>query len=326
MAGLVPEKTQNSIANRHLKIAVLAGGIGSERQISIQSGKSVAEALKQTGLNVVLADITPDNLDILEDKSINVFFPVLHGRFGEDGQLQQILEEKSLVYTGSAPTACELAFDKMASKKIFERAGISTPKAVEFKPDINTQRLKDQLLQFSNKWVVKPIRQGSSVGIYLVDDINEVIERANKVCNEFGNCMIEEFVHGREITVGILKDKTLPIIEVISNTDFYNYHAKYIDEQTKYLFGTIENEAAKSSISAAALDCFEILSCRHFARADFILNDNGIAHVLEVNTIPGFTAHSLLPKAAAERGLSVSDLCMAIIEEALVNEKASLNC
>ena len=304
------------IVRSKLKIAVLAGGIGAEREISIQSGRCVAEALKEAGFEVVSADIRPDNLDILNDKSIDVFFPALHGKFGEDGQLQQILEDKSLTYAGSGPTASSLAFDKIASKKLFEQAGVATPAAVEFGPETDISLLEEQLRDFANGYVVKPIRQGSSVGVSIVSTPNKAADTARKTFSEFGDCMIEEFVPGTEVTVGILHGRALPIIEVRAKSGFYDYHAKYVDEQTEYLFDTVTDPAIAANLSRAAVDCFDALGCRHFARVDFLLGNDRIAYALEANTIPGFTSHSLLPKAAAKAGLSMSDLCTEIVEAA----------
>lgn len=296
------------------------GGIGEERGISFQSGNCVTDALTEAGLNVITADIRPDNMDILQDGDIDVFFLALHGKFGEDGQLQQILEDKSLLYTGSGPKASRLAFDKMASKKAFAEAGVATPAAIEFNHDTDIRQAEKQLQQFAGTYVIKPIRQGSSVGISIVTDPREAIDAARKVLNEFGDCMIEKFVPGREITVGILCGRPLPIIEVRSKTGFYDYQAKYIDEQTEFLLDTIRDPALVAEINQAALDCFDALGCRHFARVDFRLGNDGIAYALEVNTIPGLTAHSLLPKAAAKAGLSMSDLCIKIVEAALEKE------
>ena len=326
------------IVNNKLKVAVLAGGIGEERDVSIQSGNCVAEALQKTGLNVITSDIRPDNMEILEDHSIDVFFIALHGKFGEDGQLQQILEARSLIYTGSGPTASRLAFDKMASKKIFAEAGVDTPPAIQLNPDTDTQQLEKQLQQFADpvrsphqrgtraeggytsngadKYVIKPLRQGSSVGVSIVTEPRKAINAAKKCQSEFGDCMIEKFIPGRMITVGILCSQPLPIIEVRTQTSFYDYYAKYIDEQTEYLLDTISDTAMTEKIKAAALDCFNALGCRHFGRVDFILGEDKKTYALEVNTIPGMTAHSLLPKAAAKTGLSMSNLCLKIVEAA----------
>jgi len=299
-----------------LKIAVLAGGIGSEREISLQSGRCVAEALKEAGFEVVTADIRPDNLEILNDVSIDLFFPALHGKFGEDGQLQQILDDRSLLYVGSGPEASKAAFDKMASKQLFEQAGLATPAAVEFGPETDISLLEEQLRGFDHKYVVKPIRQGSSVGVSIVSTPHEAVAAARKTFSEYGDCMIEEFVPGTEVTIGILHGRPLPIIEVRTQDGFYDYHAKYVNEKTEYLFDTITETAMAANVSRAAAECFDSLGCRHFARIDFILSNEKIAYALEANTIPGFTSHSLLPKAAAKAGLSMSDLCTEIVEAA----------
>ena len=308
------------IENSKLKVAVLTGGIGEERDISIQSGNYVTQALKEAGLNAVAADIQPDNMDILKDDSIDVFFVALHGKFGEDGQLQQILEDKSLTYTGSGPMASKLAFDKLAGKQRFANAGVTTPKVIKFDTQTDTKELEKQLLQFSERYVVKPVRQGSTVGVTIVDNLESALAAARQCLSNFGDCMIEEFIRGREITVGILENQVLPIIEIKTKTGFYDYQAKYIDEQTEYLFDTIEDPSVVAKIKAAALNCFNALELRHFARVDFRLSNDGIAYALEVNTIPGLTAHSLLPRAAAKAGLSMSDLCIKIIEAALEKE------
>ncbi|MHC4362326.1 MAG: D-alanine--D-alanine ligase family protein [Planctomycetota bacterium] len=299
-----------------LKVAVLAGGIGAERQISIQSGRCVAEALTQAGFDVVTSDIAPGNLDILDDDSIDVFFPALHGEFGEDGQLQRILEARSLVYTGSDSRASELAFDKIASKQLFDDAGVAAPAAVEFDPATDVDSLEQQLRDFAGRYVVKPIKQGSSVGISIVSAPHEAISAAQKTFREFGDCMIEEFVPGPEITVGMLCGRALPIIEIRPASEFYDYDAKYLDDRTEFLFDTIEDPAVVADVNRAATACFKALGCRHFARVDFVLREDRIACALEVNTIPGFTDHSLLPKAAARAGLSMGDLCTRIVEAA----------
>ncbi len=310
------DNPKQQILGSRIKVAVLMGGIGEERDVSIQSGNCVAQALEQAGFNVIKSDIAPENMKILEDGSIDVFFIALHGKFGEDGRLQQILEEKSLLYTGSGPTASRLAFDKIAAKKAFTDAGAITPKAIIFDEQTDEKELDRELSLLGEKFVVKPIRQGSTVGVTIVDDPGSAVADARKCLKTFGDCMIEEYIDGREITVGILGNSPLPIIEIKTKTGFYDYEAKYIDEQTQYLFDTIDDAELAKKIAAAALDCFNALGCRHFARADFILSKNRVPYVLEINTIPGFTSHSLLPMAAAKTGLSMSDLCTKIIEAA----------
>jgi len=305
-----------------LKVAVLAGGIGAERQISLQSGENVFKGLKDSGFETILSDINPDDTSILENKDVDVFFLALHGQFGEDGGLQEMLEERKLVYTGSGPKASREAFDKMAAKKLFRNAGVKTAQAVEFDKNTETEKIIKTLRTKNGKYVVKPIKQGSSVGVVIVG-IDEVHDAAKKCLAEFGDCMIEEFIDGREITCGILCGRALPIVEVKTQTAFYDYHSKYIDDKTEYLFDTIEDDQLVKRIHDAALKCFNATGCRDFARIDFILAHDGNLYALEINTIPGLTSHSLLPKAAGKVGLSMSQLCVKIIESALQNKTAN---
>jgi D-alanine-D-alanine ligase len=304
-----------------MKVAVLRGGVGREREVSLESGRCVAEALQQAGLDVVTSDIRPDDMRILDRKDIDVFFLALHGEFGEDGQLQQVFEDRGLAYTGSGPEASRLAFDKMESKRRFAAAGVPVPEVVEFGKGTDPRRLEEQLQRLGERFVVKPLRQGSSVGVYVVDSRAEAVDAARRVREEFGDCMVESFVRGRELTVGVLGRQVLPIIEIRSQTGFYDYHAKYVDNRTEYLFDTIAEESMRARINLSALACFDALGCRDFARIDFILTDDGTPYALEANTIPGFTTHSLLPKAAARMGLSMSELCVRIVRTTLVQRR-----
>jgi len=305
-----------------IRVAVLRGGVGRERQVSLESGRCVAEAMQQAGLDVVASDIRPDDMQVLDRKDIDVFFLALHGEFGEDGQLQQVFEGRGLAYTGSGPEASRLAFDKMASKQLFAGAGVDVPAVVEFTRDMKPAELERQLKGLGERFVVKPICQGSSVGVHVLDSRREAIAAAQQVLGEFGDCMVESFIQGRELTVGVLGRQALPIIEIRSKTGFYDYHAKYVDDRTEYLFDTIEDRAVQARVQRAALACFDALGCRDFARVDFILSEDGTPYALEVNTIPGFTTHSLLPKAAARIGLSMGELCVGIVRTVLSQRRS----
>jgi D-alanine-D-alanine ligase len=317
-------QTSKNDANQNkgkLKAAVLCGGIGEERQISLESGRCVRDALIQAGIDAVLADVRPDELGILDNASIDVFFVAMHGRFGEDGQLQQILEEKGLIYTGSTSAACRVAFDKMTSKKAFEKAGVKTAPSIEFKEGTDSGELEKQLEKLADKFVVKPSRQGSSVGVSIVDNIKEAIVVASKTVRLFGDCFIEKYIPGRELTVGIVCGQVLPIIEIRPKETFYNFQAKYVDEKTQFLFDTIEDKTLEKKIKETAVKCFEAAGTRDIARADFILGSDRELYALEVNAIPGLTGHSLVPMAAAKAGLPMSRLCLNIIETALKRGK-----
>ena len=308
-----------------MKVAVLRGGVGSEREVSLESGRCVAEALEAGGFDVATSDIRPDDMSVLDRDDIDVFFLALHGQFGEDGRLQQIMEDRGLVYTGCGPEASRLAFDKVASKQLFQQAGVAIAPSVEFDGTGEPGDLERQLAGLGMRFVVKPIRQGSSVGVHIVDGAAEAAALALAVCDEFGDCMVEAFIAGREITVGVLDRQTLPIIEIRSKSGFYDYEAKYLDDQTEYLFDTIGDSETIARAGRDALACFDALGCRDFARVDFIVADDGTPYALEVNTIPGFTTHSLLPKAAGRTGLSMTDLCVRIVRTAFSAKSSAAN-
>lgn len=306
----------HELRTTNLKVAVLAGGISSEREVSLMSGKNVYEALQKAGFETVFFDISPDNISILDDSSIDVFFPILHGQFGEDGQLQAMLEERNLCFTGSDSESSRKAFDKLLGKQAFFHARLPVARHLIVHADDTPQGLKGLLEKLAGKFVVKPIKQGSSVGVTITDDVEMAAIKAIECFEEYGDCMVEEFIQGREITVGILNQTALPIIEIRSKAAFYDYQAKYESDATEYLFDTIEDDELVKEVQADAMTCFTELGCRHWGRVDFILTAAGIPYVLEINTLPGFTSHSLLPMAARKAGIPTPTLCRQIVEAA----------
>jgi D-alanine-D-alanine ligase len=300
-----------------LKVAVLMGAVGEERQISLASGKCIADALKKTKLlEVIEQDYQPQRPEILDDKSIDVFFLAFHGEFGEGGQMQEICEKKKLVFTGCGSKASRLAFDKIACKKILKQAKVPVPEAIEIKTTDQLAGIDSKLEIMGKKFVIKPVRQGSSVGVQIVEGAQNAKNAAEKCLQQFGDCMLEKFIAGREITVGILENRTLPVIEIKTTRQFYDYDAKYNDDTTQFLFDTIADRLTLRRINDVALKSFNALGCRDFSRVDMILAEN-IPYVIEINAIPGFTTHSLLPKAAARAGIDMSQLCLRIIKSAL---------
>ena len=262
--------------------------------------------------------MTPQKLEILSDESIDIFFIALHGKFGEDGTLQQLMEERGLVYTGCGPEAAQLAFDKIKSKRIFRQIGIDTPDALEITSSHRLNEAKKLLPEMEGKFVVKPSREGSSIGIILAEGPADALKAAEEIFTVYGDCLIEEYIDGRELTVGILGEKPLPVIEIShGKRSYYDYNAKYIDEETAFLFETIKDKSLAENIRSTAMKCFKALQCRDLARVDIIMDNQGRICPLEVNSIPGFTSHSLLPMAAAQDGLSMEQLCIKIVESAL---------
>ncbi|PKL48452.1 MAG: hypothetical protein CVV39_04280 [Planctomycetes bacterium HGW-Planctomycetes-1] len=301
-----------------LKVAVLMGAVGSERQISLASGKSIADALRKApNLEIIAHDFLPDKPWILDDKSIDIFFLAFHGEFGEGGDMQEICERKKLLFTGCDSKSSRLAFDKMACKKALEKSGIPTPRSFEIRNQRQLADIAPAMKTMGEKFVIKPIRQGSSVGIQIVNGLENAESAAEECFAQFGDCMLEEFITGREITVGIIENTTLPVLEIKTVHQFYDYDAKYNDDNTQYLFDTIDDAQTLNRIYDTALKSFKALGCRDFSRVDLILSGDGTPYVIEINTIPGFTSHSLLPKAAAKAGMDMTQLCLRIIQAAL---------
>jgi D-alanine-D-alanine ligase len=302
----------------NLKVAVLKGAIGSERQISLISGGCIADALRKTKLvQVVEHDYNPDKPEILDDKSIDVFFLAFHGQFGEGGDMQELCEQKKIIYTGCGPAASRVCFDKIACKKAAAIAGVVVPKAVEITSAKQLGNCDSEFKNAAGKFAVKPVCEGSSVGVSIVEGLKIAKAAAEKCLAQFGRCMIEEFITGREITVGVLGRQTLPVVEIRTAHQFYDYNAKYDDDNTQYLFDTIQDGRILQTVNAAALKSFDAAGCRDFSRIDMIVADDGTPYMIEINTIPGFTPHSLLPKAAARAGISMEQLCLTIIKAAL---------
>lgn len=309
------------MAGKDLKIAVLMGGISTEREVSLKSGENIANSIAEAGLEVVRFDVSPENLSILDDSSIDVFFLGLHGKFGEDGQLQEILEERNLCYAGSGPEASRIAFDKIVCKRALENIDIKMPADIVVNSDDTAESLTEKILSIGEKVVVKPIADGSSFGVQIIEGVEAAAKAAIETYKKFGDCMVEEFIAGREVTVGIVNGCALPIIEIRPRAQFYDYDAKYIDDSTEYLFGTIEDAELAAKIQEIAVDCFNTIGCRHWGRVDMILNEENVLYFLEINTLPGFTSHSLIPMAANNAGMSNSELCVRIIEAALESFK-----
>jgi len=316
---------QVKVTARKLAILVLRGGPGAEREVSLAGGQCVANALRKAGHEVLEADIAPDNLSILagEDfKKIDIVFPVLHGTFGEDGQLQQILEDRRIRFVGSDSQSSRLAMDKYRSKEVFLKAGLLTPHAEL----LDRARLEKSCCQDPDLWyeelieqiglpcVIKPNLQGSSVGVIIARQIDQALEAIRDTLSSYGDCLLEQFISGRETTVGIVGQRALPVLEVKPATGFYDYQAKYLAEDTSYLFDLDLSEKELELMQDQALRAFSTLGCRDLARVDFIRDSQGNNCLLEVNTIPGFTDHSLVPKAAAHMGIGMPDLCDQIVQ------------
>lgn len=307
------------------KIGVLMGGPSAEREISFKSGKAVFDSLTNAGIECVCIDIKTDNPEenerIIQSQSIDCAFIALHGTFGEDGGIQKVLESIGIPYTGSDPQASSLAMDKAASHYLFESRGISVPKHIVISED-KRPGIKDIADKLKFPLVVKPSQQGSSVGLSISDDINS-LEKALFTAFEFGKgVIIEEYLRGREFTVGILDNKALPVIEIITKNRIFDYEAKYTYGMTQYIVPAQLDNRLNNILQESAIMAHRVLGCCGCSRVDIILDLNDIPFVLEVNTIPGLTDISLLPKAAKAAGIDFTNLCLRLIE--LAYEKAQV--
>jgi D-alanine-D-alanine ligase len=285
---------------KRLRIAVLMGGRSAEREVSLQSGQMVGAALQETEATIFPVMVEGPGFALPEN--LDVAFIAMHGTFGEDGQLQRILEERGVVYTGSDAEASERAFDKILAKECFVGAGIPTPRYGD-----------DGRFPV----VVKPARQGSSVGITIVRDRSALAAACAKARQYDERILVEEFIRGRELTVGILGSRELPVVEIRTTSGFFGYEEKYTAGAAEEIVpATLDSQVAVRAQLIARL-AHQQLGCRDFSRVDLMLNDRGEVFVLEVNTIPGLTANSLLPKAAKAAGITMPDLCGRMVEMAL---------
>lgn len=296
------------------RIGVLAGGPSSEREISLRSGRAVYNALAQEGLDVIFLDVWDEIYDIIKNNRIDVAFVALHGRFGEDGTVQRILEDAHIPYTGSGAEASRLALDKIASKQIFKDYGIPIPEYIVFEK--NKNKVEDAYA-FGFPIVVKPQLEGSSIGLSVVREERFLKSAIDKAFEYGPKILLEKYIEGRELTVGILEDEPLPVIEIVTRYNIYDYKAKYDDPETKYLVpAPIDKKAFEKAQEIGRLSHMA-LGCRCFSRVDMMMDRSGKIFVLEVNTIPGMTERSLLPKAACAKGLNFNEMCLKLIEDAL---------
>jgi D-alanine-D-alanine ligase len=299
-----------------LAITVLAGGPSSERDVSLISGKAVADALKGLGHRVEILDITPADLSAL-DVPADVIFPALHGHFGEDGQVQRILEARGLPYVGCGPAASALAMDKVATKQACARAGVPTADYQLVTSDQRNAALRNWA---STKVCVKPVDQGSSVDTFIVPDQTSLAESLDRVVGRYGQALVERFISGPELTVGVLGTQVLPVIQIVPQGErtFYDYQAKYKDDNTRYLVNPPLPADLIQQVQKLTMTVFQTVGCRDLSRIDWLIEKaTGQPYLLEVNTLPGFTSHSLLPKAAGAVGIDFASLCQRLVEMAL---------
>ncbi|MDR0363050.1 MAG: D-alanine--D-alanine ligase [Planctomycetota bacterium] len=298
-----------------LKTAVVCGGPGAEREVSLASGECVYAALSGAGFRVEKAVVPPEAPDrYLRDLECDIAVMMLHGEFGEDGQAQRILEERGVSFSGSASGVCSLAMDKNACKILFAASGI--PTAGWLRADSVDGALKAIAdAELTPPLVVKPNSLGSSVGVTIIREGNQLSDALALALSMDKSVIVEEFVDGRELTAGWLDGGILPVVELIPDGGFYDYQAKYVSDKTRYLCPAELTGDMEEEISRIIRKTVEIIPVRDLARVDILLGEDG-PKVLEINLLPGFTSHSLLPMAARAIGMDMPDLCARLAQMA----------
>lgn len=304
-------------AKRFGRVAVLLGGTSSEREISLMSGQAVYEALRKAGIDAVRVDMAEQSVLALKQQEFDRVFIMLHGSTGEDGTVQAALELQDLPYTGSGVLASALAMDKVRSKKIWRHDGLPTPDFAVLEADSDFAALSDRL----GSVFVKPVNEGSSIGISRAGNARE-LEQAYRLAAEYDRTvMAEQFIDGREFSVPILGERVLPAIELKAESGFYDYQAKYFSDRTRYQCPCdlpAEQLARLESLSMAA---YRALGCRGWGRIDVMQDKHDRFWLLEANTVPGMTGHSLVPMSAAAAGTGFDELVVQILAQTLQTEE-----
>ena len=299
------------------KIGVLLGGLSSEREVSLASGNAILKALKEKGYHPVAIDVGRDVALQIRGQGIEMAFIALHGKFGEDGAIQGMLEVVGIPYTGSGILASALGMNKTVSKQVFRSQGLHVgPYEVIYAG--TADRVHAVIEQIRYPVVVKPHAEGSSVGVSLVFKKEEV-DRAVELAFQYGNeVLIEKFIKGKEVQVGILGDRALGAIEIVPKRAFYDYAAKYEQGMSDHFFPARIPDAVYTRTLEAGLAAHRAIGCRGYSRVDFIIDENSVPYILEVNTLPGMTSTSLLPEIAKGAGIQFPDLVEEILRLGLV--------
>ena len=299
------------IAHNFGKVAVLLGGRSAEREISLQSGHAVLDALRRGGVDAYPFDPAEQALEALLHQGFNRAFIALHGRFGEDGTIQGVLEWLGLPYTGSGVMASALAMDKWRTKLIWQATGIQSPRYELLQADSNFEQVAETL---GLPLIVKPAREGSTIGLSKVHHKQDLAAAYQLAAQHDGLVLAEEFIAGTELTVTILGVTPLPVVKIEIAGELYDYEAKYFSNETKYFCPSGLPEELESIIQNQALRAYQMLGCQGWGRVDLILSQTNQLYFLEANTSPGMTSHSLVPMAARTAGISFEDLVLRILD------------
>jgi len=289
-------------------IAVLMGGYSAEREISLMSGKAVYKALLKNNVECFSFDLTEDNLDKLWIKEFDKAFIVLHGRGGEDGYIQSLLDKRKIPFTGSGVEASNLCMNKANTKDVWLKHELPLSPSI-----VATQGKPINPIDFPLPWAIKPTLEGSSIGITKVENKSELKMALELAWQYNDEALIEHWIEGDEYTVAILDNQALPSIKIISDHDFYDYDSKYFSNKTEYLCPSDLSDQQEKNIRAIAMKAFNLTGASGWGRADFILDKDKNPYLLEINTVPGMTSHSLVPMAAKAAGMNFEQLVLKIL-------------
>ncbi len=297
------------------RVAVLYGGKSTEREVSLRTGKACADALVSKGYDVALVDVDEELAARLREQRVDVAFNALHGRWGEDGCVQGLLEVMRVPYTGSGVLASAMGMDKVVAKAMFRALGLALIEYRVFPPE-RAGSISAADLPFGIPCVVKPSGEGSSVGVHLVRDAAKLADACRDAATFKGDVIVERYVKGTEVNVAVLDGKALGAIEIVPANEFYDYAAKYTAGTTKYFYPARIPDAHRDRVMQAAEVAHRGLGCAGVTRVDFIVAQDGTPYILEINTLPGMTATSLVPKIAAGLGIPFPELCERILDSA----------
>lgn len=311
-----------SLFETSLRVLLLAGGPSAEREISFASGAAVASALRSRGHLVTEYDPQDGLLDGLDPHQFDVAFIALHGTFGEDGQVQHLLEEFGLPFTGSDSLASRVAIRKISTKETLTAHSLPTPDFIPIHPSESAEAIRKKAATFGYPLVIKPNAEGSSLGVTIVPS---PLERPAALarCFHYGPVgLMENCINGQEWTVGLIDELVLPPVQIVSAREFYDFEAKYASDETQYLFETETPTAVLETMQQIAVEACSAIGTQGIVRVDFRLDRFGQPWVLELNTIPGMTSHSLIPKAAARMGIDFEEVCERALQSALNHHRA----
>lgn len=305
------------MSKQYGRVGVLYGGRSAEREVSLMSGQGVHQALREAGVDAHLFDTGERPLQELLTAGFERVFIALHGRYGEDGTLQGMLEMMGLPYTGSGPLASSLAMDKVMTKKVWLQAGLPTPAYVALESEAELAGVAEAL---GLPLIVKPPHEGSTLGLSKVSEVGQ-LQAAYRLASRYEPLVLaEQFIKGRELTVPVLgkgaKARALPIVEIVAPQGNYDYENKYFSNETRYLCPAELSDETAALVRRLAEQAYRALGCEGWGRADFMLDERGQPWLLEMNTSPGMTSHSLVPMSARAAGLSYGELCLAILDGA----------